>query len=139
MNTTMVAIPRRRRARRLARLLTRKKALRHKRFLLFLTPSALSAAVSEYHAVANGRDTPDSGHDGNHFGRPLDGRNAPQTDIAHEFLFGHHRIRYEPFPRRTVPWHCTLAPFASIGINWGDYENKGNVTYQEDGYQKAPC
>jgi len=49
--------------------------------LLFLTPSALSAAVSEYHAVANGRDTPDSGHDGNHFGRPLDGRNAPQADI----------------------------------------------------------
>ena len=40
---------------------TRKKALRHKGFLLFLTPSALSAAVSEYHAVANGRDTPDSG------------------------------------------------------------------------------
>jgi hypothetical protein len=39
---------------------TRKNALRHKGFLLFLTPSALSAAASEYHAVANGRDTPDS-------------------------------------------------------------------------------
>jgi hypothetical protein len=39
---------------------TRKNALRHKGFLLFLTPSALSVAASEYHAVANGRDTPDS-------------------------------------------------------------------------------
>jgi len=47
---------------------TRKTALRHKGLLLFLTPSALSATVSEYHAVANGRDTPDRGHDGSHFG-----------------------------------------------------------------------
>ena len=49
---------------------TRKKALRHNGLLLFLTPSGLSATVSEYHAVANGRDTPDCGHDGSHFGRP---------------------------------------------------------------------
>ena len=47
---------------------TRKKALRHKGFLLFLTRSALSAAVSKYHAVANGRDTPDSGRCWNDFG-----------------------------------------------------------------------
>jgi len=39
---------------------TRKKPLRHKGFLPFFTPSALSSAASEYHAVANGRDTPDS-------------------------------------------------------------------------------
>jgi hypothetical protein len=39
---------------------TRKKAQRHNGFLLFLIRSALSAAASEYHAVANGRDTPDS-------------------------------------------------------------------------------
>ncbi len=39
---------------------TRKKPLCHKGFLLFVTPSALSAAASEYHVVANGRDTPDS-------------------------------------------------------------------------------
>jgi len=56
---------------------TRKKALRHKGFLLFLTPSALSATVSEYHAVANGRDTPDSGRCWSDFWRPLDGENAP--------------------------------------------------------------
>jgi len=35
---------------------TRKNTLRH----AVLTPSALSAAASECHAVANGRDTPDS-------------------------------------------------------------------------------
>jgi hypothetical protein len=33
---------------------TRNNTLRDKGFLLFLTPSALSATVSEYHAVANG-------------------------------------------------------------------------------------
>jgi hypothetical protein len=37
---------------------TRKNTLRHRGFLLFLTPSALSAAVSEYQAVANGCVTP---------------------------------------------------------------------------------
>jgi hypothetical protein len=46
-------------------------------FLLFLTPSAFSATVSEYHAVTNGRDTPDSGRCGGDFWRRLDGGNAP--------------------------------------------------------------
>ena len=36
---------------------TGKKALQHVGFLLFLTPSALSASASEYQAVANGRVT----------------------------------------------------------------------------------
>jgi hypothetical protein len=57
-----------------------KKALRHKGFLLFLTPSALSAAASEYQAVANDRVIPDSGHDGSHFGRLLNGKNVPEAD-----------------------------------------------------------
>jgi hypothetical protein len=50
-------------------------------FLLFLTPSALSATFSAYHAVANGRDTPDSGRCRSDFWRPLDGENAPQAAI----------------------------------------------------------
>jgi len=29
-------------------------------------------------ARSGNRDTPDSGHDGSHFGQPLDGRNAPK-------------------------------------------------------------
>jgi hypothetical protein len=60
---------------------TREKALRCKGLLLFLTPSALSAAASEYQAVANGRVTPDSGHDGSHFGRLLDSKNAPRAEV----------------------------------------------------------
>ncbi len=64
---------------------TRKKALNYKDLLLFLTPSALRAAVSEYHAVADGHDPPDRGHDGSHFGRPLDGRNAPFADLHARF------------------------------------------------------
>jgi hypothetical protein len=36
---------------------TRKKALRHKGFSLFLTPSALSVTALKYHAVANCRGT----------------------------------------------------------------------------------
>ena len=52
------------------------KALRHKGLLLFLAPSALSTTASEYHAVANGRDTPDSGRCWNDVWRPLDGENA---------------------------------------------------------------
>jgi hypothetical protein len=39
---------------------TRKKAIRHKGVLLFLTPSALSLTFSAYHAVANGRDSPEN-------------------------------------------------------------------------------
>jgi hypothetical protein len=38
--------------------------------LLFLTHSALSAAVSEYHAVADGRDTSDSGRESSLLGDP---------------------------------------------------------------------
>jgi hypothetical protein len=56
---------------------TRKKALRHKGLLLFLTPSALSVTFSAYHAVANGRDTSDSERCWNDVWRPLDGGNAP--------------------------------------------------------------
>jgi len=59
---------------------TNKKALRYKGLFLFLTPSALSATVSEYHAVASGRDTTDSGHCWSDFWRPLDGENAPEAD-----------------------------------------------------------
>ena len=62
------------------------KALRHKGFLLFLLPSALSTAASEYQAVANDRVTPDSGHDGSHFGRLLDGKNVPQADLLLDML-----------------------------------------------------
>ena len=61
---------------------TGRKALLHKGFLLFLTPSALSAAVSENHAVANDRDTSDSGRCWSDFWRPLDGENAPQADVG---------------------------------------------------------
>jgi len=61
---------------------TRKKAFNYKDLRLFLTPSALSAAVSEYHAVADGHDPPDCGHDGSHFGRPLDGSHAPGAAIG---------------------------------------------------------
>jgi len=59
-----------------------KKALRCNGLLLFLTPPALSAAASEYQAVANGRVTPDSGNDGSHFGRLLDSKNAPFADLC---------------------------------------------------------
>jgi hypothetical protein len=38
-------------------------------------------SISEYRGFADGRDTPDTGHDGSRFGRPLDGRNAPVPDI----------------------------------------------------------
>jgi hypothetical protein len=41
----------------------------------------LGAAASEYQAVANGRVTPDSGHDGSHFGRLFDSKNAPRVDV----------------------------------------------------------
>ena len=54
-----------------------KKAFPQKGFLLFLTPSALSVTVSADHAVANGRETPDSGRCRSDSWRPLDGENAP--------------------------------------------------------------
>jgi hypothetical protein len=60
---------------------TRQKALRHKGLLLFLTPSALSATVSEYHAAANGRDTSDSGRCWSDLWLALDGENAPFPDL----------------------------------------------------------
>jgi hypothetical protein len=63
---------------------TGRKALLHKGFLLFLTPPALSAAVSENHAVANDRDTSDSGRCWSDFWRPLDGENAPGADLRRE-------------------------------------------------------
>ncbi len=43
-------------------------SLRYKGFTLLLTPSVLNAAVSEYHALANARDTLDSGRFRNDFG-----------------------------------------------------------------------
>ncbi len=69
-----------RRERKVKNYETRKNALNYEDLPLFLTPSALNAAVSEYHAVADGRDPPDRGLDGSHFGRPLDGGNAPKAE-----------------------------------------------------------
>ena len=57
---------------------TNKKAQSHKGLLLFMTPLTLSATTSEYHAVANGRDTPNIGRCWGGFWRPLDGENPPR-------------------------------------------------------------
>ena len=69
-----------RRERKVKNYETRKNALNYEDLPLFLTPSALNAAVSEHHAVADGRDPPDRRHDGSHFGWPLDGGNAPKAE-----------------------------------------------------------
>jgi hypothetical protein len=60
----------------------RRKALRHKGFLLIFTPLALSVTFSAYHAVANGRDTSDSGRRRRVFGQAIIGSNAPEMDMA---------------------------------------------------------
>ena len=52
---------------------TRKKALYHKYFMLFLTSLVLSAAGSKNRVVDNGRDTPESGRHREDFLRPLGG------------------------------------------------------------------
>jgi metallo-beta-lactamase family protein len=52
-------------------------------FVAVLTPSALSVTFSAYHAVANGRDTSDSGRRRRVFGQAIIGSNAPEMDSAH--------------------------------------------------------
>jgi hypothetical protein len=63
-----------------------RKSLWRKGFIAFLGHADLSVSISEYRGFADGRDTPDTGHDGSRFGRPLDGRNAPEAAIS-RFLF----------------------------------------------------
>jgi hypothetical protein len=57
---------------------TRKKALHHNGFLMFLTPSAMSAVVCEYQAVEDGCER-------GHFGRPACVSGAPLTAALWRF------------------------------------------------------
>ncbi len=69
-------------ARKFKNFAERRKSLWCKGFIAFLGHADLSVSISEYRGFADGRDTPDTGHDGSRFGRPLDGRNAPIADIS---------------------------------------------------------